>query len=555
MNSQNPSIHDPDRQLDRLIRAAQHEPVPEDAKDRAVARTLQRLAEISRAATSESATPPSVSRPISAGEGEQKLVLRGPKSSRDAVREETGPPFDSRRVAVPVRSLKGAKAMILRHKRLMAATAALVALAASLALYATHFSFSTPAYALEQTVQATQQVTSYHAKLSPGGRGMSEVWVQLHPDGTPLRARIDFPQTEDGAKVVFFSEGKAAVWFQDKNGYAILPEKNALDQVLEMQKLCDPRLAFEQLQARETAGKVKIETAEPTQEGEPIRLTVTSAEAPNQQEVYEVNPATKLAERVTYFGREGDQWKETKLIEYLDYNRPIDPKVFEPELPKDILISDQIRRPPGLVQGSLSDEEIAAKVAREFFEALIAKDYDKAGLLYEGIPAEKLKSGFEGRGLTITRIVEVGRPVLGMHPDPTAFAVPVKVECGGRQASQQYVLQVPLADNATAAATAQQFVESLQREDVAAVGQALQAGVVFEGVDATNAEQIAKYLEHYKIVRIVAVGEPVPHAESQRSEVPVTVELEGKGENVHEFRPYIRRVYNQPDRWGICGGI
>lgn len=444
--------------------------------------------------------------------------------------------------------------MILRHKRLMAATAALVALAAGLALYATHFSFSTPAYALEQSVQATQQVTSYHAKLSPSWGSVSEVWVQLNPDGSPLRARIDFPQTEDGAKVVFFSEEKAAVWFQDKNGYAVLPEKNALDQVLEMQKLCDPRLAFEQLQAREAAGKVTIETAEPTQEGEPIRLTVTSPETPNQQEVYEVNPATKLAERVTYFGREGEQWKEIKLIEYLDYNRPIDPKVFEPELPKDILISDQIQRPPGLVQGTLSKEEIATKVAREFFEARIAKDYDKVALILGVTPADRVKSMFEGQR-AIVRIIEVGKPVLGIHPDPTAFAVPVKVECAGQGKSQQYVLQVPLADNATATATARQFFEALEREDVAAVGQALEAGVVFEGVDATNADTISKFLEHFKIVRIVEVGTPTPHAESQRSEVPITVELESKGENVHEFRPYIRPFHNQPDRWGICGGI
>jgi hypothetical protein len=33
---------------------------------------------------------------------------------------------------------------------------------------------------------------------------------------------------------------------------------------------------------------------------------------------------------------------------------------------------------------------IAAKVAREFFEALIAQDYEKAGLLYAGMPAARM---------------------------------------------------------------------------------------------------------------------------------------------------------------------
>ena len=55
---------------------------------------------------------------------------------------------------------------------------------------------------------------------------------------------------------------------------------------------------------------------------------------------------------------------------------------------------DQINPIVGLEKGDLTDEEIAAKVAREFFEAVIAADYRKAGLLYEGIPAEKMKETF-----------------------------------------------------------------------------------------------------------------------------------------------------------------
>ena len=66
--------------------------------------------------------------------------------------------------------LERVKSMILAHKRLSVAAAAMVtALAASLILYVSLFSSSTPAYALEQTVQANNHVTSYHAKLTPAG--------------------------------------------------------------------------------------------------------------------------------------------------------------------------------------------------------------------------------------------------------------------------------------------------------------------------------------------------------------------------------------------------
>ena len=95
---------------------------------------------------------------------------------------------------------------------------------------------------------------------------------------------------------------------------------------------------------------------------------------------------------------------------------------------------DQINQTIGLAKGDLTNDEIAAKVAQEFFEALIAEDYRKAGLLYEGIPAEKMKEMF-GR-FKFQRIVEVGKPVAGKHPDPTALQVPVTVEFDGGEGGE-----------------------------------------------------------------------------------------------------------------------
>ena len=448
--------------------------------------------------------------------------------------------------------LERVKNMILAHKRLSVAAATVAALAASVVLYVSLVSSSTTAYALEQTVQANRHVTSYHAKLTPP-RGMGEVWVQLNPDGTPLRARIDYPHTEDGAKVVICSKGKAAVWFKDKKGYTVVPEKNALDRVVAMQKICDPRLAFEELQGREKAGKVKIETTAPAKAGDFLKLTVTPNSEPDQQEVYEVNPTTKLAERVTYYRRQDNQWKEVKLIEYLDYNKPIDPKVFDLDLPSDVVKVDEIKRPPGLMRGNLTKEQIATKVAREFFEALIAKDYEKAGLIYSGIPAERMKSLF-GR-LNVSRIVEVEKPAAGLHPDPTALAVRVKVVCGGKKWIQEFAPQVRLTDNQAATKAAREFFEAIIRNDEAAARQALEKGLVFEGFDRQNAHKLGEFFEHYKVLRIVEIGKPSPCPETDRLEVPVKVELERKNERPQEFMPYVRPVYNQPNRWEICGGI
>jgi hypothetical protein len=72
----------------------------------------------------------------------------------------------------------------------------------------------------------------------------------------------------------------------------------------------------------------------------------------------------------------------------------------------------------------LTDEQIAVKVARGFFEALIAEDYKKAGQLYEGIPEKHMKEMFGG--IKFARIVEVGQPT--PHSRTRSLHVPVKVE-------------------------------------------------------------------------------------------------------------------------------
>jgi outer membrane lipoprotein-sorting protein len=314
--------------------------------------------------------------------------------------------------------------MILAHKRLSVAAALAMASAASVILYVSMFSFSARAYALEQTVQANNHITSYHAKVTPAAE-LGEAWVQLKPDGSPLQARMDLLSPDDGPKVVILSGEKGEVWFKKKNTFLIVRDKDALKGLMKMRALFDPKLAFEELQAEQHAGKTQVVTKEPAKEGELVMLTVTSKATPDRREVYEVDPKTKLVERVTTYRRHGDRWEQIEQREYLDYNKEIDPRVFQPELPKDVIKIDQIHEEIGLAKGNLTDNEIATKVVREFFEALIAEDYKKVGMILSGMPAEKMKESF-GR-YKFLRIVEIGKPA--PHAYTGSLQVPVKVEC------------------------------------------------------------------------------------------------------------------------------
>jgi hypothetical protein len=378
MNIENEWLHDEsDRALDRAIRAVMAEPDPEEVRNRVI-----------------------------------QAALGFGGSEPDVPRNHF---------------LERMLNMVQTHKRLsVASAAAAAALAAGLALSIALVSPSGRAYALEETAQANNHVTSYHVKITPAA-GLGEAWVQLNPDGTPLQARLDFHDLFDGSKVVILSKGKAEVWFKDKKGLTFLPEADALKRITEMRDLADPKLAFERLQAEKAAGKVEVTTKQPAKDSEPIVLTVTSRIKPDRRQVYEINPRAKLVERITFYRRSGEKWEQLTLRQYLDYNQPIDPKVFHLEVPKDVIVVDQINRTPGLVMGDLSEDEIDKKVVREFFEALIAEDYDKAGLIYEAYPGSRMKELFGNT--KFLRIVEIGKPAPDwLYRLTKNLRVPAKVE-------------------------------------------------------------------------------------------------------------------------------
>jgi hypothetical protein len=81
----------------------------------------------------------------------------------------------------------------------------------------------------------------------------------------------------------------------------------------------------------------------------------------------------------------------------------------------------------GLPQGTLSDDEIAVKVVRQFFEALIARDYETAGQLYCGTGAEEMKQGYFGQ-TRIIRIISIDTPTPHPIPEVGGLRVPCKIE-------------------------------------------------------------------------------------------------------------------------------
>ncbi|WP_165227338.1 hypothetical protein [Aquisphaera insulae] len=318
--------------------------------------------------------------------------------------------------------------MVRTHRRL-SATAATVACAA-LILAGLLVGPPNRAYGLEKTAKALEGVRSYHARITPAKR-LSAIWVELNPDGTPRRVRADFHTLDDGAKVVILSEGRSEVWFLDKNAHLIVPAEDSARTMSDLRDLADPRLFFDRLQKDEASGKLQVETRLPVRDGEPLVLIATDTRNPDRRYVYEIDSRTRLVQRYLVQVRKrgtGNDWDLMEERQFLDYNKPIDSEVFLPRMPKDVIHLDQVRRPPGIVRGELTEEEVATKAVRDYFEAIIAGNDDRAGLIYEGYSAEDMKRIRDRSGEKILRVIEIGKPVPWPINGPKALAVPVKLE-------------------------------------------------------------------------------------------------------------------------------
>ena len=282
-----------------------------------------------------------------------------------------------------------------------------------------------PVYALEQTLAANQGLRAIHMRMAqPATEHAGEIWVELSEAGELFRLRMNFPDTADGPKDIVWEDGKAQVWFKQKNSAVVVREARMLDGLKRQYAAFDPKLLVESIYQRQRDGKANVEVSEPSAASEPVTLTVTVPEAPDRRDVYTVDAGSKLVRKHEVFALKDGAYALAGATEYLEYNEPIDPAVFVLDLPPDVMQIDQTAQDIGLVQGGRTDHEIAVEVVRQFFTALIDGDYAKAGSLMEGMPAQRLQELFGG--VKFIRIVEIGEPA--PYAPNQSLRVPCKIE-------------------------------------------------------------------------------------------------------------------------------
>ncbi|MBA7646192.1 hypothetical protein ES703_53954 [subsurface metagenome] len=306
--------------------------------------------------------------------------------------------------------------------------------AAAVIIVATIFSIniidrSVPvAFGIEQVIDANNNIRFLHVKrFRTEQQEPDEFWIKSDEQGRVTKARYYLPVTEDGIKLITWTPERTELWFKSKRRFLIFQTKRVEDRMQRILEQCQPKLVMQKLLEDQKAGKVEIDIQKPQEEQKPAVIVATYKTEP-KKEIYYINQATDLITRIEFYRIEDNKKVLKFTMQFSDYNVPIDEKMFslKDDLPKDVRIADQLNQLIGVPQGEMSDEQAAAETVRQFFQALIDKDYEKAGLIVGGELEEYAKEEFGG--VNVTAIVSIGPAIPQPDWDEHGFRVTCELE-------------------------------------------------------------------------------------------------------------------------------
>jgi hypothetical protein len=300
---------------------------------------------------------------------------------------------------------------------------------------------TTIVYAIEQTIEANRTMRYLHLRYFDSSHNdvAKECWLEFDESGQPTKVRINWSEWMAGGEIVVWNQEKTQILNKRRNFLITFSDEIYTARVLAMAKKENPRLIVERLYERQARGEVKIAIEQPASKAEPIILTATGLGDNSKRFVLFIDQSTNLVTRLKWYQIKDGEYKYQGVMEYRDYNVPISAKMFslDDEAPSEIEGIDTRVQDIGLAQGNLSDEEIAAKVVREFLKALIVKDYTKAAQV-SGLPSpEQIRQGW-GK-LNIVRIDRPTSPAESstLFPNWLNVRCTLEIEKDGEKVRQQ----------------------------------------------------------------------------------------------------------------------
>lgn len=310
-----------------------------------------------------------------------------------------------------------------------------------------------PAYALDQTAEAVKDIRYFHFRYMDKSRQNvdREAWVEYDQNGQLKKVRVDFLGLDS---VMVWSDGITQYLNADLNELNIFEDMEYTDKILFFANRHDPKNAIEYLRQREEQGAVRIEIGEPAERSAPIPVAVTyepntyviGTPKPRMRDVLHVESATKLLSHIDVHVQVNDSFAHIGVWEYLDYNQPFDPGIFdlEKEIGEDTTHFSTLGLDLGLEQGQVPNGEIAVKVAEKFLAAWKLKDYDRAAQIHGYITRANRDNVLQMLNKSdLLQVVEIGEPSPAERPI-SGYTLPCTLQTrqGGTTKKSRWDIQV-----------------------------------------------------------------------------------------------------------------
>ncbi len=325
---------------------------------------------------------------------------------------------------------------IIMKSRITKLAAAAVIIIALVVLFQIPDSLLPKAYALQDTIEAYNSIRWLRINQSSrdSTETRTELWLGCDEKGNVTRIRMEMDNAGDsvGSLILAGGSGGTEVWLPKHNlhltGYGDASVMLGFD-VSEL----DPKLLLEKLLKQQDRNEVIVDIEEPTEKTEPITVTVTyppSSRSENWKKVFYIDQADKLVKKIEKY----ELQEHVKTLRFSDYNQPIDQTKFTltGDVPADARVADVTDVEAGLLQGDMTDEQVAVEITRQFFAAVIDKNYFRAGQLCLAAPDFLVEKSFMGANLV--KIISVGPAYHDPDPDSDSMICSCQalVEFGGQ---------------------------------------------------------------------------------------------------------------------------
>ena len=296
------------------------------------------------------------------------------------------------------------------------------------------------AYALQETIEAYNSIRWLHVYQSTtvSTESRTKLWLECDERGNVTRMRLESDNAGDsvGSLILAGNSDSSEVWLANHNLHLVGYGDASIMLGFNVSEL-DPKLLIEKLLKQQDRNEAIVDIDEPEEKSEPIIVTVTypqSSRSENWKKVFYIDQATKLVVKIDKYELRDQEFKHVKTLEFFDYNQPIDQMMFSltGDVPADAQVVDVSDVEAGLLQGDMTEEEVAVEITRQFFEAVIAKNFSRAGELYLAAPDFLVEKSFMGANMV--KIISLGQGYPDPDPDSDSMICSCKAlaEFGGQ---------------------------------------------------------------------------------------------------------------------------